>query len=96
MGFCSLSKPPRIARRSFKLPVHGGGVGLAGGIAHARDLDLEAALAEGDFYYVPFLYLIAGLYGLAVHAHALTVAGVVCDSAPLYQAGNLEVFIQSH
>ena len=80
----------------FYLFVHRRGVRLVGRLAYLRDLDLEAALAESDLDNVPDLHLIAGLHLPAVHAHAFAVAGLVRHGAPLYQAGDLKVFIKSH
>ena len=80
----------------FYLFVHRRGVRLVGRLAYLRHLDPKRALPEGDLYNVPDLHLIAGLHLPAVHAHAFAVAGLVRHGAPLYQAGDLKVFIKSH
>ena len=76
--------------------VHRRGVRLVGRLVYLRHLDPKRALPEGDLYNVPDLHLIAGLHLPAVHAHAFAVAGLVRHGAPLYQAGDLKVFVKSH
>lgn len=72
----------------FNFLIHGGGGGLVGVFVYLRDLHLQAAGAEGDLYDIAHLHLIARLYLPAVNAYALLVAGLVCNGAPLYQAGH--------
>ena len=78
-----------LLRPRSNLLIHRGGVGFVGDLVDLRDLDLEGALAERNLNDVAHLDLLAGLGLPPVHAHALAVAGVVRDTAALYQTGDL-------
>ena len=81
---------------SYYFLIHCRGVRLVGVLVYLGYFNLKRALAEGDLNNIANLNLIAGLDLTAVDAYALSVAGLVCHSAALYKAGNLQILVNSH
>ena len=76
--------------------VHLAGNVLGAGLFIREHPHLDGTVAEGDLDDVPGVDGLTGLGHLAVDEDAACIRHLVCHGAALDQAGDLEIFIQTH